>query len=933
MTEPSLHDQVDRSLDAGVAAVAAGQPELGLRWLDRAARLAPQSPLTQFMLAVTSVRTRPAEAIEHLRRLTVDWPEFRDPHFALAGALLRSGEPQDAARQLASALHKFSISTQPDHGRIASDISRRVAAPGWITLDGSLVLTLCHAAAAADAHFEVWQDGARLRSCLLPRGSQGSIALPLPAAARQGGPLRVTLDGVDALGSGLVPSTLLRVEALLLPAVSGRLRGHAWMPGVPDARPVLLLRTPDAPDQPFSPGGKPKPLSTNPLAKARAFSLPLPREGPVHVLAPDGRDVLGSPAFLAPAPPPALDAPTAGLDVIIPVVRGAADLRNCLASLRDTLPPGTRVVVVDDGSTDRPLLDLLRRQQRAGRILVLRHPVNRGYPAAINTGLRHAAGRDAVLLNADTVVPPGWLVRLAAAAHAAPDIGSATPLSNEASVVSYPDAEGGNTALRGAALQRQDRLCQAENAGVVVDLPTAIGYCMYVRADCLAAAGGFREDAFAQGYGEENDWCRRSAALGWRHVAAADVFVTHLGGRSFGPARAGLMRRNMAVLDRLHPGYHVLVQRFLAEDPLLEVRRRMDMARWQRAGSAPLVLLVSHNLGGGVTRFVAERCALLHAAGRRTLVVRPGEGGTVTLDAAPALACPNLRFRLPGEWPLLLAWLRRQRVERVELQHCLNHSGGVETLGERLGVPMDLYVHDNIYFCPRLTLVGRSGRYCGEPVDPAVCDACVAALGSYVPDAPPVAILRARSRALFATARQVVVPSQDTARRVRRYTDAAPTVRPWQDDAALPPRAPPGRDVLRVATLGAINQDKGLEVLRDCAVRAKARALPIEFVLIGFSVDDACLLDAGVFVTGKFAREEVASLLRRERPSIGFLPSVWPETWCYALTDMWEAGLDVLSFDLGAQAERIRATGRGRLLPLGVPPDTILATLLAMQRG
>ena len=237
------------------------------------------------------------------------------------------------------------------------------------------------------------------------------------------------------------------------------------------------------------------------------------------------------------------------------------------------------------------------------------------------------------------------------------------------------------------------------------------------------------------------------------------------------------------------------------------------------------------------------------------------------LDAAPALHCPNLRFRLPGEWPLLLAWLRRQRVERVELQHYLNHAGGMETLGERLGVPMDLYVHDNIFFCPRLTLVG--------PHRPLLRRA-----GGH----RRVRRLRggARQRGPRVTAGRH--PARPVARPVRhRRPDrgAVPGHRPA--GAPLHPRrcrpsrpgrtigrcrrAPhPRKDVLRVAVLGAINQDKGLEVLRDCALAATARALPIEFVLIGFSVDDAVLMDAGVFVTGKFARERSGVVIETRTP-------------------------------------------------------------------
>jgi hypothetical protein len=48
---------------------------------------------------------------------------------------------------------------------------------------------------------------------------------------------------------------------------------------------------------------------------------------------------------------------------------------------------------------------------------------------------------------------------------------------------------------------------------------------------------------------------------------------------------------------------------------------------------------------------------------------------------------------------------------------------------------------------------------------------------------------------------------------------------------------------------------------------------------------------------------------------------------------MWQAGLDVLAFDLGAPADRIRSTHRGRLLPLGLPPAVACRALLTYRAG
>ena len=132
--------------------------------------------------------------------------------------------------------------------------------------------------------------------------------------------------------------------------------------------------------------------------------------------------------------------------------------------------------------------------------------------------------------------------------------------------------------------------------------------------------------------------------------------------------------------------------------------------------------------------------------------------------------------------------------------------------------------------------------------------------------------------------------------------------------------------------MGAVGIEKGYEVLLACARDARARALPLEFIVVGYTTDDTRLIDAGpVFITGEYAEANAAALIQRQRAHLAFIPSVWPETWCFALSRAWEAGLAVAAFDLGAQAERIRATGRGWLLPLGLQARAVNDALLTLQ--
>jgi glycosyltransferase involved in cell wall biosynthesis len=107
---------------------------------------------------------------------------------------------------------------------------------------------------------------------------------------------------------------------------------------------------------------------------------------------------------------------------------------------------------------------------------------------------------------------------------------------------------------------------------------------------------------------------------------------------------------------------------------------------------------------------------------------------------------------------------------------------------------------------------------------------------------------------------------------------------------------------VRVAVLGAIGAEKGDEVLLGCARDAGRRQLALDFLLVGYSLDDPRLLDTGrVTITGPYAEGEAEALLRRGGAAIGLLPSIVPETWCYGLIELWRVGLDVAVFDIGAR--------------------------------
>jgi GT2 family glycosyltransferase len=271
------------------------------------------------------------------------------------------------------------------------------------------------------------------------------------------------------------------------------------------------------------------------------------------------------------------------IDVIVPVYRGLRETQRCVESVlasRQAAPFET--VVIDDATPEAQIASWLDSLAGQGRITLLRNPANLGFVASVNRGMSHHPDRDVVLLNRDTEVANDWLDRLAACAGREPRIATVTTLSNNATICSYP-FEGWQGEIPGTlGLPELDRLFAAVNAGRTVEIPTAVGFCMYIRREALVAFGLFDAERFGRGYGEENDFCMRAVKAGWKNLLAGDVFVFHEGSVSFSAESHALQQVAGKRLVEVHPDYPARVHEYLVADPANGLRSAVDNARLER---------------------------------------------------------------------------------------------------------------------------------------------------------------------------------------------------------------------------------------------------------------------------------------------------------------------------------------------------------------
>ncbi len=333
--------------------------------------------------------------------------DVREAWFGLATARRRLGDAAGAADALAEALARH----VPDRKRaaLADAIAREAAAPGWCGLSGDGRLTIHRRPAVGKVELRL--DGRRVAMVAgrLPPGWQDARMLAV-----------TTRHGEHLLGS---PINIAAITAIVgcVSSRDGALTGWAWHPGDPDADPALTIRAASGGRRADASGGKPITIAAKDasvridnsglLARPRGFIVPAETlkglTGLLHVRGRDGRDLLGSPldpraeqivgaaaaatlARLYPAArhragsrrfaaPPAMpvasgcarrsaggSAPRPAADVVVPVHDGTARTLACLDSVLATVRRPSRVIVVDDASTDPELiraLDALARQR------------------------------------------------------------------------------------------------------------------------------------------------------------------------------------------------------------------------------------------------------------------------------------------------------------------------------------------------------------------------------------------------------------------------------------------------------------------------------------------------------------------------------------------------------------------------------------------
>lgn len=614
-------------------------------------------------------------------------------------------------------------------------------------------------------------------------------------------------------------------------------------------------------------------------------------------------------------------------DIIIPVYKGITETKACVESiLASTLEPSSyNIIIINDCSPEPAITSWLQDLARKNNhITLIENTENLGFVGTVNVGMKLNPAHDVLLLNSDTQVANNWLFKLKQHAYSASNIGSVTPLSNNATICSYPQFCQSNLLPDSLETSAVDAICAQVNPHAAVSIPTAVGFCMFIRRDCLDEIGFFDEAHFGKGYGEENDFCMRAHDKGWKHLLAVDTFVFHSGGVSFGTSKSPREQAAYAVLTKLHPQYEALVRQHVAEDPAKSARNNVDKYRLQHS-KKPCILMVTHSIGGGTQRHVMELVKHFDSA-VNCLQLCPLPNNFVRLKWLNTGQAYEEDFYWPSESKKIIQLLKDISVAHIHFHHLLGIHPSIMELPTHLGVAYDFTAHDYYTCCPQIFLTLENNNYCGEQ-GIQQCQNCVQHRPT--PTGEGIQDWRLRHRLFLNQARYVLAPSLDIASRMRKYFPDAP-VRfvPHLDIpqiSALP--QPQGKPIsahanLRIFILGGVNAAKGAFLMEAVARLAAQYDAPLELHLIGYPhLPLQCQPQASLTIHGGYAEHELPVLLQRLKPDLIWFPALWPETYSYTLSAALELGLPVVAPDLGAFSERLHQRAWTWLQPWNTDAD------------
>lgn len=621
------------------------------------------------------------------------------------------------------------------------------------------------------------------------------------------------------------------------------------------------------------------------------------------------------------------------IDIIIPVYNGYEYLTKLFATINQTKMK-YRLIIINDKSSDERINKFLEKyKNRNPNVILINNEENLGFVKTVNKGLK-ISNNHVVLLNTDVELPNMWLERLMSPIILKNNVATSTPFTNSGTICSFPIFCENNEIFEGLNLEYIDKTFLNIKPRYTI-LPTGVGYCMGINRKALDKVGLLDSNTFGKGYGEENDWCQRAIKAGYDNVQVENLFVYHKHGGSFlSEEKKKLLEKNMTLLEKKHPNYLIDIENFCKIDPVRDIREYV-MFKIICSKENHIRVYFNHNIGGGATNYLKKQIDSNNNEIVNITIKYDLNNKTyfVICNYKAYEICYSL-----NSVKSIIKFLNGLNIEEIYINELATYPDIysllhlIIELKNSKNSKLIMLLHDYFCICPSLNLINNEGNYCRLPPIEK-CKACLRNNEfNYYIEYGMMSKWRAEWENFLKNCSEVRTFSNDSKKLLQKIYKTIPNISliPHLVDYIKPLKiSKKNSNNITIGLIGELNHHKGLDVVKDMLKHISKYNLDIRIVLIGSTTEN--IKDENFTQTGKYAVNMLPNLVIENNIDLFFITSIWPETFSYTTEEIIIMGLPIVSFDLGAQAERIRKYEKGLVLDSFSVKDA-LTTIIDFSR-
>lgn len=430
------------------------------------------------------------------------------------------------------------------------------------------------------------------------------------------------------------------------------------------------------------------------------------------------------------------------VDIIIPIYNAYEDLVKCVASIfRHTDLSGNRLILVDDKSTDKRIREYLHNIG-GENVIVHFAERNSGFSASVNIGMQYSQENDVVLLNSDTIVTSRWIDKIARCAYLEESIGTVTPLSNSATIASYPVFGQDNPLPNNVSVDELADIVERCSLNMYPQITVAVGFCMFIKRRLINEIGLFDEETFGKGYGEENDFCCRAELMGYKHVLCDDTFIYHKGTVSFNTEqKRTLAKEHEKILVDRYPASIRNNHLFCMGKPYQKIRDNITEYVKLNNGKKNILYVLHSDFQddvcgnvGGTQLHVKDLTLNLKSEFNIYVLVKDERCYRLTGYIDDKIYTYEYSDRNVNVYPIFYDAYQKEMLENivykfninlVHVHHICGMSLDVYYVASERKIPIITTIHDYYMLCPTYFLFNTTeGRFCGGKIDER-CEYCM----------------------------------------------------------------------------------------------------------------------------------------------------------------------------------------------------------------